>query len=107
MPARGPNSRYRRGEAAAFAAIAKLEGLERSDIVARGGAGSVVTNSVALSTWYNADTSTGAAGVSPSTSYTCFSGSASSFPTHAKWMNYVQMFDLNQVNVRVLLIDRC
>lgn len=103
-PARGPNSPYKRGEAAARAALAKLGGLgleEHGNLTARAGAGSVVTNSVALNTWYNPTLNAGTTGVSPSTSYTCFSGSASSFPTHDKWMNFYDMFDLNQVNVRI------
>lgn len=101
-PAEDPNSHYKKAEAAARAAVGKLTGLnlsERGNLTARGGAGSVVTNSVALNTWYNPTLNAGAAGVSPSNSYTCFSGTASSFPTHDKWMNFYNLFDLNQQQV--------
>jgi len=59
------------------------------------GPGSYVADQGALS-WYNSDLNAGTSGVSPSSSYTCFSGYLQDYPPHSQWMNFYTMFNLNQ-----------
>lgn len=61
---------------------------------ARNGAGSAVTGSGL--NWYNSDFSTGNAGYADPQYYYCFNGPASNFPPFQNWMNFYDMFDLNQ-----------
>lgn len=64
--------------------------------VAGNGAGSVVTNSVAL-TFFNS-AGTGPAGPTTQPSYICFSGPASNFPPFSSWIDFEDMWNINVVN---------
>jgi glucan 1,3-beta-glucosidase len=46
--------------------------------------------------WYTSDFSTGNAGYADPQYYYCFWGSAANFPPFGNWMNFYDMFDLNQ-----------
>lgn len=65
-----------------------------STLQTRNGAGSVVTGSGL--NWYTSDFSTGDSGYDDPQYYYCFNGPASNFPPFANWMNFYDMFDLNQ-----------
>ncbi|KZF25135.1 hypothetical protein L228DRAFT_243927 [Xylona heveae TC161] len=67
-----------------------VENLEK-----RNGAGSTVAASAGLA-WYTSDANTGVSGYADPSTYQCFSGPASNFPDYPQWMDYTQMFDLNQ-----------
>ena len=65
-----------------------------NSLATRDGVGSVVTG--AGLDWYNSDFSTGNSGYDDPQYYYCFKGPASNFPPLANWMNFYDMFDLNQ-----------
>jgi hypothetical protein len=65
-----------------------------NSLATRNGVGSVVTG--AGLDWYNADFSTGNSGYDDPQYYYCFNGPANNFPPFANWMNFYDMFDLNQ-----------
>lgn len=65
-----------------------------SPLKVRNGAGSVVTG--AGLNWYTSNFNTGNAGYADTQYYYCFNGPASNFPPFGNWMNFYDMFDLNQ-----------
>lgn len=65
-----------------------------STILPRNGVGSVVTG--AGLNWYTSSFTTGGSGYADPQYYYCFNGPASNFPPFANWMNFYDMFDLNQ-----------
>jgi hypothetical protein len=65
-----------------------------NSLATRNGVGSVITG--AGLNWYNSDFSTGNSGYNDPQYYYCFNGPASNFPPFANWMNFYDMFDLNQ-----------
>jgi hypothetical protein len=67
---------------------------KNSNILARNGVGSVVTG--AGLDWYTSSFTTGNSGYSDPQYYYCFNGPASNFPSFGNWMNFNDMFDLNQ-----------
>ena len=64
-------------------------------LVAQNGASAVVTSATGLS-YYDPNFNDGTSGKSNPSSYTCYSGPASSFPPKSQWMNFAAMFNLNQ-----------
>jgi hypothetical protein len=74
-------------------AIARAASIARS-LNTRNGAGSAVSG--AGLDWYNSDFNTGNSGYSDPQYYYCFNGAASNFPAFSSWMNFYDMFDLNQ-----------
>jgi hypothetical protein len=54
--------------------------------------------------WYTSDFSTGGSGYADSGYYYCFGGSAADFPPFENWMNFYDMFDLNQ-NVQMAPVE--
>jgi hypothetical protein len=76
------------------AALTCLLTLSSTAPATRDGVGSVVTG--AGLDWYNSDFSTGNSGYDDPQNYYCFKGPASNFPPLANWMNFYDMFDLNQ-----------
>jgi hypothetical protein len=68
-------------------------------LAARNGVGSVVTG--AGLNWYTSSFSTGGSGNSDPQHYTCYNGPASNFPSFSSWMNFYDMFDLNQADSMV------
>ncbi|RFU27540.1 hypothetical protein B7463_g8799, partial [Scytalidium lignicola] len=54
------------------------------------------TASGAALNWYSSDFNTGGSGYDDPNYYYCFGGSAADFPPFENWMNFYDMFDLNQ-----------
>jgi hypothetical protein len=71
----------------------KRAGEISESIKARQGYG---TASGAALNWYSSDFNTGGSGYADSGYYYCFGGSAADFPPFENWMNFYDMFDLNQ-----------
>ncbi|KAG0652805.1 hypothetical protein D0Z07_0645 [Hyphodiscus hymeniophilus] len=67
---------------------------ELSTILPRNGVGSKATGNAVH--WYTSDFSTGNSGYADPQYYYCFNGPAANFPPFANWMNFYDMFDLNQ-----------
>jgi hypothetical protein len=79
----------------------KRAGEIAESIKARQGYGQA--SGVALN-WYTSDFSTGGSGYADSGYYYCFGGSAADFPPFENWMNFYDMFDLNQ-NVQMAPVE--
>jgi hypothetical protein len=83
--------------AAASTVLSKLRSLPA--IAPRNGVGSAVTG--AGLNWYTSSFSTGGSGYADPQYYYCFNGPASNFPPFGNWMNFYDMFDLNQADSMV------